>query len=155
MPSGLSGIVAPFLCYLTYIIQILSVIAFYWGLGLPIELSEWSTCLLPEFLLLVGVLTVLAASWRALLEDLSGSKRLSRLLVRVKIGRKIFGMLLGWEIVSATYLLANLGLATIKLFDFTSFLFTWQDSIFYALLLSQLASSTCVVVVAGLIGRFA
>jgi hypothetical protein len=89
------------------------------------------------------------------LEDLSGSKRLSRLLVRVKIGRKIFGMLLGWEIVSATYLLANLGLATIKLFDFTSFLFTWQDSIFYALLLSQLASSTCVVVVAGLIGRFA
>ncbi|MBO3804111.1 MAG: hypothetical protein JTT11_09660 [Candidatus Brockarchaeota archaeon] len=153
MRSGLDSAVVPSLCCLAFAALVASVVGFYWGMGLPLEPGGWSSSLIQVFLVSFGTFAVLAASWRVLSME-QGSKRLSRFAARAKLGRKNFAALIGWEIVSAAYLLPNLSLAALGFADLASAHFPWQDSLFYAFVLSQLASSLCAALAAWSVDRF-
>jgi hypothetical protein len=137
----------------TYLAMIASVLYFYWGIGLELGGAQWTFTSLPSGLVFIGVLAVLVTSWGHASEAFAGS-RFTRALDRLLIGKVPFPKLLGWEAVSATYLLANLGLTQPWLLSLISPLCIWQDCVFYAFVISQLVSSFCVAIVTFIIERF-
>lgn len=136
---------------LAFLALIATVAYFYWGLGLVLDLTQWSSSLLPIGLVLVGALSVLTASWSYVSNVLNESKRLTRFAASTSLGRQLFSKSIGWEVISATYLLANLGIYWLRLPSLLLSICIWQDCVFYAFVLGQLASSFCVTFVVALV----
>jgi len=127
------------------------VVYFYWSLGLAIDVVQWRNSLLPISLVLIGVFTVLFASWSYSSAIFGNSKMFTRFLAHTSLGSQLFSMFLGLDVVSATYLLSNLLLSRSGLLSYFLPICSWQDCVFYAFVLSQLASSFCAALVAVLV----
>lgn len=127
------------------------VVYFYWGLGLVMDVAQWRDSLLPIGLVFIGVFTVLYVSWGHSSSIFGNSKRLTRFLAHRSLGGQRFAPFLSMDVVAATYLLSNLLLSRSSLLSYLLPICSWQDCVFYAFILSQLASSFSAALVAVLV----
>jgi len=127
------------------------VVYYFWGLGLEIDAAQWRESLLPIGLVLIGVFATLFASWGHSSAIFGNSKGLAKFSAHTSLDRQLFSMFLGFDAVSATYLIVNLLLSKSGLLSYFLPICSWQDCVFYAFVLSQLASSFCASLVAILV----
>jgi len=149
--SDSRGLLISIALALTYLTAVASVVYFYWGWGLVLDASSLSYSLLPIFLVLMGVFLVLMTSWRYASDVIRNAKGWMRLAARSSLSAQHFSALLAWAIVCGTYLLANLLMSGLGLASSLLSLCAWEDCVFYAFVLSQLASSFLVAFVSFLI----
>jgi len=136
---------------LIFLVLVALVVCFYWGLGLVMDVAQWRDSLLPIGLVFIGSLTVLFASWGHSSAVFGNSKRLTRFSAHRSFGGKLFATFLGMDVVSAAYLLSNLLLSRSGLLSYLLTYYPWQDCVFYAFVLSQLASSSFAALAAVLV----
>jgi len=151
MRPDVRGLVVSASFALIFLILTTLVVYFYWSLGLVIDVAQWRDSLLPIGLVFIGVFIVLFVSWNHSSAIFGDSRRLTRFSANTSFGRQLFAMFLGLDVVSATYLLSNLLLSRSGLLWYLLPICIWQDCVFYAFVLSQLASSFCAALVAVLV----
>jgi len=134
-----------------FLILVALVVYSYWSIGLVMDVVQWRDSLLPIGLVSIGVFTVLFVSWSHSSAIFSNSKRLTRFSTRRSLGGQLFATTLGMDVVSAAYVLSNLLLSGSGLLSYLLSFCPWQDCVFYAFVLSQLASSFCAALVAVLV----